>query len=163
MRWVRVNCWWSADGLHDGQPALRLGLSSRRFELDRRDISQRRMKPLVVKPRDPFHRCQLDRLDGIPRAPTPDHLSLVKTIHCFGEGVVVGLSGQYGHRSLRDRSRVGPGQLVLRRLEVSSLRSRSSCWRTRSARASSPVRSGEPRVSRTVICGSPYAARVSSR
>src|SRR5690606_33206891 len=62
------------------------------FGLGRRNVSYRLKKPPVVEPRYPFQRCKLDGLKVTPRSSPMEHLGLVKTVDCFGEGRVVSVA-----------------------------------------------------------------------
>ena len=55
----------------------------------RRDEADGLQKPAIVEPVHPLEGCELDGLEGAPRSPSMDDLSLVEAVDRFGEGVVV--------------------------------------------------------------------------
>lgn len=73
------------------------------LELGRWDVAQRLHQSVVVEPGDPFQRCQLHRLLGLPRPASVDHLGLVQAVDGFGQSVVVTVA-------LRDYGRLDAGR-----------------------------------------------------
>ncbi len=57
------------------------------LELDRRDVIEGAVKPLVVEPVDPPERGELDVVDAAPRALLTDQLGLVEAVGGLGQGV----------------------------------------------------------------------------
>lgn len=47
---------------------------------------------MMIEPRDPFERCQLDGLLGLPGAASVNDFRLVEAIDGFGERVVVAVA-----------------------------------------------------------------------
>ena len=62
------------------------------LELSGRDIAKWPHQSMVVEPRDPFKRCQLDGLLGLPWATTVNHLGLVQAVDGLGQGIVVAVT-----------------------------------------------------------------------
>ena len=62
------------------------------LELCGRDITKWPHQPMVVEPRDPFQRGQLDGLLCLPWATAVDHLGLVQAVDGFGQGVVIAVA-----------------------------------------------------------------------
>ena len=55
----------------------------------RRNISDGLKQSMMIEPRDPFERCQLDGLLGFPGAASVNDFGLVKAVDGLGERVVV--------------------------------------------------------------------------
>ena len=73
-----------------------LCIVERGFELGRRNVGEVAVQPAGVVPVDPAQGGQLDVFDCFPRpgaGGSVDQLGLVVAVDCFGEGVVVTLSG----------------------------------------------------------------------
>ena len=55
----------------------------------RRDEADGLQKPAIVEPVHPLEGCELDGLEGAPRSPSMDDLSLVEAVDRLGQRVVV--------------------------------------------------------------------------
>ena len=55
-------------------------------------------KPAIVEPVHPLEGCELDGLEGAPRSPSMDDLSLVEAVDRLGQRVVVGAALRAGRR-----------------------------------------------------------------
>lgn len=62
------------------------------FGFGRRNFSDLLQKPSVVEPVDPFERGELHGFEVAPWSSPMDGLGLVKTVDCFGESVVIGIT-----------------------------------------------------------------------
>jgi hypothetical protein len=67
------------------------------FELDRRDVAEGLMQPVVVRPADVLHDGQLELGPGAPDA-IGDQLGLEAVDETFGHGVVVGVADRSDRR-----------------------------------------------------------------
>ena len=62
------------------------------FSLGGWDVADGFEKTPMIKPIDPFERCELNSLQRFPRPAPTDHLSLVKTVEGLGERVVIAVT-----------------------------------------------------------------------